>query len=1020
MAVTELHLRPTPDPVLQATHVVDQKQAAAAVPPSSYRAPEPRPSLVSSSMEKIRESRDWEAIVGGRWLNRIGAFALVLGLVLFFKYAIDKNYIGHSLQVAIGVVLGLGLLAIAYRTHKKGLQIFSQGLVGAGVASLYISVFAGYNIYHLLDPLVALVAMFVITAVAFEQAWQYDSIAISVLAWAGGFLVALIEVATASHPNEVGLFIYVLLLAAGILAVVWKKESWAILEPLTFAATFGTYLVYVMKDQPSTSADWLTTAILLTTLWAAFYVFDVVSLGRRTSGSLPVLHQVLAVINGIVYYCLLYALLAPGHYSLIAPATLCVAAVYIATTVYAVRQAAMDEVVIRRYAWFAIALVVLAPAIQLPHFTTAAIWAAEALALTAMGVRWNRQYLWGPALLIYGLSLIMIASTPQAFAVANPGAYSPVFSGRAMAWLTLSITVAAGAVLFHIMARRNGQEKINFFNETVGKVAAACETGLILAAWGLFLTLLTVETNDLFRHLMSGASTVNADRLGYDRFLAISLIWMVYGAALVWSGLRFKLLPVLWPGMATAGASILLAMGAGLAFFPIASFTPVLNVRAATLALILAGTGLLMLWVDRQRAVHPALRQVYFALQAGAIFVGLELVSVEVNDYFRHRAAGAAITAEGLFVDMMLLAAIWVLYSLPLMWWGTTRNNMVHLVSAMGIAGTATISAALEGAFYQPAQWVGAILGLRAAVMLLVVGGLLVSLQWMRQATSIQRWLEQCVPVVQALTVLLGFELITVELRDIFSYLGSQQSTAGALDLVHNLEPLALATAWILYGIPLMWQGAKRNNIVVMVGAIGTAAMATLSVAVEGIVYQPTQSVGVILTVRGAVTLLVVGGLIVSVRWMRQAISVHPWLEQCVPVFQAAIVLLGFELITTETRDIFSCIARQQSTGKAADRVRNLEQLALSLAWLVYAVGLICFGIWRRLRWLRLAAMVLFAFIIVKIFAYDLRFLTAAIRYISFAVLGVILLGVSYLYQRYKSILLEPARPRTPPAPLPH
>jgi uncharacterized membrane protein len=64
-------------------------------------------------------------------------------------------------------------------------------------------------------------------------------------------------------------------------------------------------------------------------------------------------------------------------------------------------------------------------------------------------------------------------------------------------------------------------------------------------------------------------------------------------------------------------------------------------------------------------------------------------------------------------------------------------------------------------------------------------------------------------------------------------------------------------------------------------------------------------------------------------------------------------------------------------------------------------------GIWKRARILRVVAMVLFGITILKIFIYDLSFLETLYRIFSFIGLGVILLAVSYLYQRYKSIILD-------------
>jgi hypothetical protein len=60
--------------------------------------------------------------------------------------------------------------------------------------------------------------------------------------------------------------------------------------------------------------------------------------------------------------------------------------------------------------------------------------------------------------------------------------------------------------------------------------------------------------------------------------------------------------------------------------------------------------------------------------------------------------------------------------------------------------------------------------------------------------------------------------------------------------------------------------------------------------------------------------------------------------------FQGAVVVLGFELVSTETRDVFNYLVRPTAASPAASNVgwlRNLEQLVLSLAWLGYSIGLI-------------------------------------------------------------------------------
>jgi uncharacterized membrane protein len=79
------------------------------------------------------------------------------------------------------------------------------------------------------------------------------------------------------------------------------------------------------------------------------------------------------------------------------------------------------------------------------------------------------------------------------------------------------------------------------------------------------------------------------------------------------------------------------------------------------------------------------------------------------------------------------------------------------------------------------------------------------------------------------------------------------------------------------------------------------------------------------------------------------------------------------------------------------------------LVWLVYAAALMVGGFVRRVRVLRLAALGLAGVSVLKIFLYDLSFLTTPYRIGSFIGLGVMLLLVSYLYQRFKDRLLDDA-----------
>ena len=57
-------------------------------------------------------------------------------------------------------------------------------------------------------------------------------------------------------------------------------------------------------------------------------------------------------------------------------------------------------------------------------------------------------------------------------------------------------------------------------------------------------------------------------------------------------------------------------------------------------------------------------------------------------------------------------------------------------------------------------------------------------------------------------------------------------------------------------------------------------------------------------------------------------------------------------------------------------------------------------GFWRRSSFVRWQALVLIAFTIGKVFVYDVSQLDRGYRIVSFIVLGILLLAISFVYQR--------------------
>ncbi|HMQ86740.1 MAG TPA: DUF2339 domain-containing protein [Flavilitoribacter sp.] len=84
-------------------------------------------------------------------------------------------------------------------------------------------------------------------------------------------------------------------------------------------------------------------------------------------------------------------------------------------------------------------------------------------------------------------------------------------------------------------------------------------------------------------------------------------------------------------------------------------------------------------------------------------------------------------------------------------------------------------------------------------------------------------------------------------------------------------------------------------------------------------------------------------------------------------------------------------------------------KLGLSILWGIYSLLLIVLGIWRRKGYLRITAIALFGITLLKLFLYDIAHLSTIGKTIIFVSLGVLLLVISFLYNKYKNTIFDEA-----------
>jgi uncharacterized membrane protein len=121
---------------------------------------------------------------------------------------------------------------------------------------------------------------------------------------------------------------------------------------------------------------------------------------------------------------------------------------------------------------------------------------------------------------------------------------------------------------------------------------------------------------------------------------------------------------------------------------------------------------------------------------------------------------------------------------------------------------------------------------------------------------------------------------------------------------------------------------------------------------------------------------------------------------------------LGFEAIFTTT--LFITTSCELVNLMAQLGIADGTKLGLSILWGVFALGMVIVGIAQDKKYLRIAAIVLLAITLVKLFFYDITELDTIPKTILFISLGILLLVISFLYNKYKHVILQNSGQNSP------
>jgi hypothetical protein len=628
---------------------------------------------------KSRSKQELEALVGGKLLNWIGALALIVGIGFFLKYAFDNNWISPTVRVLMGVVAGIGLLVFGKIMFDRAYRVFSQGIIGAGIATLYLAVYAAFNFYSLVSQPTAFVAMGLVTAIALYRGVAHDSQPIGILGWLGGFLTPFLL--HSDVVNDVGFLVYVGLLAAGIQGIAYFKPSWVFLEYLNLGGTVVLFATWFANYYDSTKAT--TTTISLIVYWLILFGVELVSAvrGRLKTEAKYLLSGLIA----IVFVVGLYATLHADYRYPLAVTMIIAGAVYAASGLVLSRRKSGDRQTTDFYTWYAMAYLVAATGVAVSEYRQVIALSGEAVILAWIASRWKNAAVRYATFVLLTLILLRFLFVPHMFAFEPIREFSLIINDRSVALISLIVSLFLGA---------------RWLSESDPKYGPNLRTALsVYWCLGIFL-LVTFETLDYFRHVgaVNGQLPL-ATSPELTRNLTLALMWSALSAALITLGTRARAQVIIIAGLLAMEIGLVWALMSGWSYDPAVRFAVFFNYRALVLIVI----GGLMVWADRMFKqigdMESPFNQFGTATRVSMLVLGLFFLTVETWDHF-DRSLELERLSRGLFdlaerslrnMQQLTLSAVWLAYSAIMLILGIWRRRRPLRTAAIVLFGVTIV-----------------------------------------------------------------------------------------------------------------------------------------------------------------------------------------------------------------------------------------------------------------------------------------------------------------------------------------
>ena len=456
----------------------------------------------------------------GRIIGRIGIAAVVIGMAFFLKYAFDNNWVGPSGRVCIGLIIGVVVMALGQKLRAKYLG-YSDLLMGGGMVILYLSMYASYGFYHLVDPMMAFLGMIVVTAVGAFISITNATETLSGVALIGGFLTPFFIGTPELGPWVV--FTYITILNAGTLAILLYKK-WPYLVVISL---IGTWIYFGQWYDLSYTSDLLIPTLIF--LFTQFLIFNGSSFIRLIGKKIKAIEidYIVISITAVGFASVVYHMLMPTYEHMVSIIAVLLAGFYGAISLITYKENPEDKSLSIFLPGVAVAFLTCAIPIEFSGPWIAAWMFVEAIVLYIIASTASSRGYQIMGVVVYILGLINVLSYIGTYV--RPAGYVVFFNGPFIMLAFATVTAYAISFVYY---------RYGSVSDEVQKRGIAVFTILANVITLYALTLQIVQYYSMQPTIQVGAVSTT-----------ISILWALYAALLIGIGFARRYVPVRRMGM---------------------------------------------------------------------------------------------------------------------------------------------------------------------------------------------------------------------------------------------------------------------------------------------------------------------------------------------------------------------------------------------------------------------------------------------------------------------------------------